>query len=139
MFHPCQSNRMSCFGFPDTQQREEGKDMVRARLAFLSLASSLLLSSGCASLHHDECHNGGWFSRFRLTSRTAGSHCECEGAMPAGADTTVIPPNAFVPPSAYPAAGTFVAPPPTIMTNPPGAAQPPRIIPQAQPVPYTGQ
>jgi hypothetical protein len=108
--------------------------MVRARLAFLALASSLLVTSGCASTCENECHTG-WFSRFRLASRTSAHACECEGAMPAGADSTmVVPPNAFVPPSA------FVAPPPALIANPaPGAVQPPRVIPQAQPVPYTGQ
>jgi hypothetical protein len=109
--------------------------MVRARLASLALSSSLLLSSGCASWHQDECHNGGWFSRFRLASRTTAPACECEGGMAPGGDM-VVPPNAFVPPSA------FVPPPPAVMTNPPGAAQPPRIIPvpqQATPIPYNPQ
>jgi hypothetical protein len=110
--------------------------MVRARLAFLSLASSLLLTSGCTStsMCENECHSG-WFSRFRLASRTSAPACECEGGMPVSRDgTMVVPPNAFVPPSG------FAAPPPALITNPaPGAVQPPRIIPQAQPVPYTGQ
>ena len=91
--------------------------MFRARLAFLALASSLLSTVGCTSMHENECANGGWFSRFRLASRTTSAPCECEGGAPvAGGDGSVmVPPNTFVPP------GAFAPPPPTVMTNPPGA------------------
>ncbi len=115
--------------------------MNRARLAFFTLAGSLLTITGCASMH-DDCQTGGWFQRYHLASRTTGAPCDCEGggmAMPMTSDgTMVIPPNAILPP------GGFTAPPPAIMTNPPpipGTNQPPRIesIPQQQasPVPYT--
>jgi hypothetical protein len=103
--------------------------MVRAHPAFLALASSLLLTGGCASMHENECASGGWFSRFRLVSRTTtGSPCDCEGGAPVGAGdgSVMVPPNAFVPP------GAFAPPPPTIISNPPGATQPP----QAYPTPY---
>ena len=103
--------------------------MVRAHPAFLALASSLLLTCGCASMHENECASGGWFSRFRLASRTTAAPCDCEGGAPVGAGdgSVMVPPNAFVPP------GAFAPPPPTIITNPPGATQPPQInsIPQA--------
>ena len=110
------------------------------RPAFLILASSVLLSCGCISMHDRECASscpsGGWFSRFRLASRTTSAPCECEGAMPVAGGDVVVPPTAMMPPGAYPTPG------PAIMTNPPAAAQPPRIVPvpqQAVPMPYTPQ
>jgi hypothetical protein len=115
--------------------------MVRARLAFLTLASSLFLTSGCASTSTSECSTG-WLSRFRLAShtKTTAAPCECQGGMPmtAGDGTVVVPPNAFVPPTGFaaPPPNGFAAPPPTIINTP---GQPPRIIPvpQANPMPYT--
>ena len=116
--------------------------MVRARLASLALAGSLLLSSGCVSMHpEDECHNGGWFSRFRLASRTTAPQapCDCEGGVPQGDGAVMVPPNSYVP-NGFPP-NTFVAPPPGVMTVPPGTTQPPRIVPvpQASPMPYSPQ
>ena len=110
--------------------------MVPARLKFLTLAGSLLITCGCAATHPTECSSGGWFSRFRLASRTTGAACECENgglSYPGGDGSVVVPPNAFVPPNG------FAAPPPMILTNPPGVGQPPRIapIPQASPMPYS--
>jgi hypothetical protein len=115
--------------------------MVRARLAYLALAGSLLWTSGCG-FTHDECHNGGWFSRFRLTSHSSHPACDCDSAAMAfpGADSVVVPPNALMPPNTLVPPGGFVAPPPTL-TTPPAVGRPPRItpIPQANPTPYAPQ
>ncbi len=119
--------------------------MVRARLAYLAVGSGLLLASGCASMHENECHNGGWFSKFKLTSRTsatatAAAPCECEGSMGVPSMDSpgmMVPPNAFMPPP-----GAYTAPP-MMMTNPPAGTQPPRVVPipqqQANPSPYSPQ
>jgi hypothetical protein len=113
--------------------------MQRARLALAALASSLLLTAGCASMPQDECHSGGWLSRFRLASRTTTpAPCDCEGGGGAinsqGEGPVMVPPNAYAP-------NTFVAPPPGMVTVPPWTTQPPRIIPvpQANPMPYSPQ
>ena len=123
--------------------------MVRARLAFLALAGSLLMTCGCVTTQQNECTSGGWFNRYRLASRTTPAPCECEGGMPIThgdggmmvPPSTFVPPNAFMPPNGYVPPNAIAAPPPMIMTNPPGAQQAPRIvpIPQASPMPYTPQ
>jgi hypothetical protein len=135
--------------------------MVRARLALLALGGSLLLTSGCSTCRQDECTTShGWFSRFRLASRTTSAPCECEGGMPAtgmpmmpGDGPVMMPPSGCAtPPSTFPMAPTFPGnpPPPTIITNPPPGmqppinGQPPRIVPvpqapQATPMPYSPQ
>jgi hypothetical protein len=133
--------KLSCSAYRSFQ-REEGKDMNRARLAFLTLAGSLLTITGCSSMCENECQTGGWFQRFHLASRNVGgAPCDCCGGggnpMASSDGTMVIPPNATMPP------GTFTAPPPAVMTNPPpvpGSIQPPRVVPipqQASPIPYT--
>jgi hypothetical protein len=119
--------------------------MARARLAYPALAISLVLISGCASTHQNECHSsGGWFSRFRQASRTTtpqggaqpmGAPCDCEGSgmAPHGdMGPVMMPPGTGLPP------GAFVAPQPAIITMPPAGSQPPRIVPvpQANPTPY---
>ena len=124
--------------------------MTSARLAFATLAGSLLTFTGCASYDHECQSSGGWFQRFHLASHTTGAPCDCEGngtmsmaPVPMTGDGTVIvPPNATLPP------GAIVNPAPPVITAPPplpGSSQPPRIVPipqqqnpqlQAVPSPY---
>ena len=114
--------------------------MVRARLASLALAGSLLFVAGCEMCQRDPCDtgggcfasHGGWFSKFRLASRNNAPECCGEGAVISGGTVhhgmiqgegpALISPDAFI-------------------TNPSSVpnGKPPRIvpIPQANPMPYT--
>jgi hypothetical protein len=127
--------------------------MVRTRLAFLALASSFLLTSGCASPSTSQSQSGGWFSRFCKTSKTKTEPpcpCEDETMFPHG-DTSIMAPDAFVSPNEFVPPNVFGSPPntcvppnafvpgpPTVIPSPPTGSQPPRIItvPQANPIPY---
>lgn len=109
--------------------------MVRARLAHLGLATTLLWVSGCVS-SSECCHSGGWGNRFGLASRTVASS-DCEGCGAAGlADGPIM---------AGPSAPGFTTPPSTLTmptTVTPGPqGTPPRIVPvpQANPMPYSPQ
>ncbi len=118
--------------------------MVRARLASLTVAGSLLATSGCMGWFE----GGGPFSRWRCS--TTAPECTCydaAAAVPTSieapvAGPTVVAPDAWVAPPP-----TFTGPPPTmtpppIVTAPNGSqgGAPPRIVPiPATPMPWTGQ
>ena len=109
--------------------------MVRARLASLAVAGSLLASSGCMGWFEN-----GPFQRWRCS--TAAPECTCYDV---GAGHTV--PTSIEVPVAGPTLVTPDAwtPPPPSFTGPPPAAvvpqgPPPRIVPiPATPMPWSGQ
>lgn len=101
--------------------------MRRSRLATLTLAGSLLVSSsGCFNL----------FGRLQSWHQGSGMDCTCYDV--AGQHEMTVPTSVEGPALIAPAP-TFVAPPPTGIPQGP----PPRIVPipqnAAQPMPWTGQ
>jgi hypothetical protein len=112
--------------------------MLRTRLAAVALAAGLGLVSGCG----ESCHSS-LFSRFRTCSGSAGCcPAECasglEGGYGPACDGPVLDQGApYYGQPAYPAAppaGAPAAPPGEVM---PQLTAPPRLVPQAQPTPYT--
>lgn len=98
--------------------------MVRSRWAALALACCTLFVSGCGNWSE-----GGWFGRFRNTSRTM--DCDCsETSLASPLDSGFEGGPLLTPPDS----ATLIHPTTPILTAPP-----PRIvpIPHAAPMPYS--